>query len=69
VPVREMASQAGHDAYHLATVAPTAIIFAPCIGGITHNHGEDVDRPRAEASVRVLLEAVLARANRPVPRA
>ncbi|MDP1572033.1 MAG: Zn-dependent hydrolase [Vicinamibacterales bacterium] len=66
VPAREMASQAGHDAYHLATVAPTALIFAPCLGGITHNHREEIDRTRAEASVRVLLGAVLARANRPL---
>jgi N-carbamoyl-L-amino-acid hydrolase len=31
---REISSGAGHDAVYMARVAPTAMIFVPCIGGI-----------------------------------
>jgi N-carbamoyl-L-amino-acid hydrolase len=61
---REMLSQAGHDAYYLSRVAPTAILFSPCVDGITHNEAEDVPREETIAAVNVLLDAVLARANR-----
>ncbi len=33
LPYREMRSQAGHDAYAVATMAPTAMIFTPCFEG------------------------------------
>ncbi|GAB5467141.1 MAG: Zn-dependent hydrolase [Rhodospirillales bacterium] len=60
----EMQSQAGHDAYNMTTVCPTALLFCPCDGGITHNEAENVSREDAIPSVNVLLHAVLARANR-----
>ena len=60
----EMKSQAGHDAYAIATVAPTAMIFTPCKDGITHNTGEDIDPERTWPGVDLLLNAALARANR-----
>ncbi|MEM8551277.1 MAG: allantoate amidohydrolase [Pseudomonadota bacterium] len=62
---RDILSQAGHDAYYVSRVAPTAILFSPCVDGITHNEAEDVPREATMAAVNVLMDAVLARANRP----
>lgn len=61
---REILSQAGHDAFHMATICPTALVFSPCIGGITHNVAEDIELVRTTASVNVLMHAALTRANR-----
>ncbi len=63
-PFKEMQSQAGHDAYNMTHVCPSALIFCPCEGGITHNEAENVAREDAIPSVNVLLHAALARANR-----
>lgn len=60
----DMASQAGHDAYHISKVAPTAMIFTPCRDGITHNNNEFADVEHTVPGVNVLLNAVLARAQR-----
>lgn len=60
----DIASQAGHDAYHLARVAPTAMIFTPCREGITHNNREHADLAATVPGVEVLANAVLARAER-----
>ncbi len=60
---RDLASQAGHDAYFLARICPTALIFAPCRDGITHNHREDVAMERLHAGLDTLLHAVVARAQ------
>jgi N-carbamoyl-L-amino-acid hydrolase len=64
VTARDMKSQAGHDAYYLSRVAPTAILFSPNIDGITHNEAEDVPREETIAATNVLANAVLARADR-----
>ncbi|MCG6874974.1 MAG: Zn-dependent hydrolase [Betaproteobacteria bacterium] len=64
VPVLDIVSQAGHDAYYVSKVAPTAMIFTPCVGGVTHNNNEKAELARTEAGVNVLLNAALARANR-----
>jgi len=64
VPVLDIMSQAGHDAYYVSKVAPTAMIFTPCVDGITHNNNERAELARTEAGVNVLLNAVLARADR-----
>ncbi|MEQ8651280.1 MAG: Zn-dependent hydrolase [Kiloniellales bacterium] len=60
----DMQSQAGHDAYNMTHVCPTALLFCPCEGGITHNEAEHVAKEDAVPSVNVLLHAVLERANR-----
>jgi N-carbamoyl-L-amino-acid hydrolase len=60
----DLPSQAGHDAYHVARVAPAAMIFSPCKDGITHNNHEHADLERTVPSVNVLSNAVLARASR-----
>jgi beta-ureidopropionase / N-carbamoyl-L-amino-acid hydrolase len=64
VSTRDIQSQAGHDAYYVSKVAPTAMIFTPCVGGITHNNNEQAELARTKAGVNVLLNAVVARADR-----
>lgn len=60
---RDIVSGAGHDACYLAKVAPTAMVFVPCIGGISHNEIEDARPEWIEAGANVLLHAMLGRAG------
>ena len=64
LPYREMRSQAGHDAYAVATMAPTAMIFTPCFEGISHNVNEAIELARSVPGANLLLNAAIARANR-----
>jgi N-carbamoyl-L-amino-acid hydrolase len=57
---RDMASGAGHDAAYIARVAPTTMIFVPCLGGISHNEAESTTLEECAAGAQVLLNAVLA---------
>ncbi|MCF3945124.1 Zn-dependent hydrolase [Acidiphilium sp. AL] len=63
-PAREMVSGAGHDAVHVAPRVPTAMIFTPCKDGLSHNEAESITEAEAAAGAQVLLDVVLARANR-----
>jgi len=56
---RDMASGAGHDAAYIARVAPTTMIFVPCLGGISHNEEESTTFEECAAGAQVLLNAVL----------
>ena len=60
LPSRDMASGAGHDAAYIARVAPTTMIFVPCLGGISHNEAESTTLEECGAGAQVLLNAVLA---------
>ncbi|MEO8936693.1 MAG: Zn-dependent hydrolase [Burkholderiaceae bacterium] len=60
---RDIVSGAGHDACYMSKVTPTAMIFVPCIGGISHNESEDAKPEWIEAGANVLLQAMLAKAN------
>jgi len=60
---RDIVSGAGHDACYMAQVTPTAMIFVPCIGGISHNEIEDARPEWIEAGGNVLLHAMLTKAN------
>lgn len=60
---RDMVSGAGHDACYLAAVAPTSMIFIPCIDGISHNEIEDVKPEWITAGADVLLRAILEKAG------
>jgi N-carbamoyl-L-amino-acid hydrolase len=60
---REISSGAAHDAVYMARVAPAAMVFVPCIGGISHNEAEDIKPDWATAGANVLLEAVLEKAE------
>lgn len=52
---RRLVSGAGHDAMVMAALAPTAMLFIRCTGGISHNPAEDV----VEGDVAQALEAML----------
>ena len=56
---REIASGAGHDAAYIARVAPTTMIFVPCLGGLSHNEAESTTFEECSAGSQVLLNAVL----------
>ncbi|HEX6012526.1 MAG TPA: M20/M25/M40 family metallo-hydrolase, partial [Geminicoccaceae bacterium] len=58
-PTRDMVSGAGHDAAYIARVAPTTMIFVPCLGGISHNEEESTTFDECAAGAQVLLNAVL----------
>ena len=60
---RDIVSGAGHDAVYMARVAPTAMIFVPCVGGISHNEIEDAKEADLTAGANVLLHAILAEAG------
>lgn len=56
-------SGAGHDAIHLARHVPTAMVFIPCVDGLSHNEAEDALPDDVTAGANVLINAVLARAT------
>jgi len=60
---RDIVSGAGHDAVYLSRVAPTAMIFVPCEGGISHNEIENARPEDLAAGCSVMLEAVLGTAE------
>ena len=57
--MRDIVSGAGHDAAYIARVAPTAMIFVPCVGGFSHNEAEETSFDECGAGAQVLLQAVL----------
>jgi N-carbamoyl-L-amino-acid hydrolase len=58
-------SGAGHDSLHTAQFAPTAMIFVPCSGGLSHNEAEAANPADLGAGADVLLHAVLGVADDP----
>ena len=60
---RDMATAIGHDAVYVARRLPTAMIFVPCHGGISHNEAESITPEWAAAGCQVLADAALAAAN------
>lgn len=52
-------SGAGHDAMNIAKVAPTAMIFIPCEGGISHNLAESVREKDLKNSLLILYEVIM----------
>jgi N-carbamoyl-L-amino-acid hydrolase len=59
----EMVSGAGHDSCNVASVAPTAMIFVPCAGGLSHNEAETAAPSDVEAGANVLLHTIVALAS------
>ena len=60
----DMPSGAGHDAMHIAKLCPAGMIFVPCEKGISHNVVENATPSDLAAGARVLVEALVALANR-----
>jgi N-carbamoyl-L-amino-acid hydrolase len=56
---RRMPSGAGHDAQMLARICPTAMVFTPSVGGLSHNIAEFTEAADIEAGANVLLQVVL----------
>ncbi len=56
---REIISGAGHDACNIAAVAPTSMIFIPCVDGISHNEAEEITKDWSTAGGQTLLGALL----------
>jgi N-carbamoyl-L-amino-acid hydrolase len=55
----KMRSGAGHDAGYMSTVAPTAMIFVPSIGGRSHVEVENTEWDDCESGANVLLQCLL----------
>jgi N-carbamoyl-L-amino-acid hydrolase len=54
-----MQSGAGHDSQHMASIAPSAMIFIPSIGGISHSPKEFSTASDMENGANVLLQTIL----------
>ncbi|MBV8221695.1 MAG: M20/M25/M40 family metallo-hydrolase, partial [Solirubrobacterales bacterium] len=50
-PVVRLTSGAGHDAAMLSTIAPVAMLFVRCSGGVSHNPAESVTVDDAAAAI------------------
>ncbi|MEO8134880.1 MAG: Zn-dependent hydrolase [Betaproteobacteria bacterium] len=60
---RDIVSGAAHDAVYLNRVAPTAMVFVPCEGGLSHNELENARPDHLAAGASVLLNAMVAAAG------
>ena len=60
---QDIVSGAAHDAVYMSRIAPTAMVFVPCEGGISHNEIENARPEHIAAGCNVLLHAVLRRAE------
>jgi len=56
---RRMVSRAYHDSLFMACVAPVAMIFIPCRGGVSHRPDEFASLDAMTAGVTVLAETLL----------
>lgn len=56
---RFMQSGAGHDSQHIATIAPSAMIFIPSVGGISHSPKEFSTATDMENGANVLLQTIV----------
>jgi acetylornithine deacetylase/succinyl-diaminopimelate desuccinylase-like protein len=55
---RRMRSGAGHDAMVLAKRVPSAMLFVPSRGGVSHSPDEYTQPEQCELGARVLARAV-----------
>jgi N-carbamoyl-L-amino-acid hydrolase len=56
---KDMPTVSGHDAVYMARKVPSALLFVPCVGGISHNEAEAISQDWAAAGLAVLADAVL----------
>jgi N-carbamoyl-L-amino-acid hydrolase len=61
--VRDMVAAAGHDSVLVAPLCPSAMLFVPSVGGITHNPAEYSTPEQLARGAQVMLDAVLALAG------
>ncbi len=56
---RDMIAAAGHDSVLIAPLCPSAMLFVPSVGGITHNPREYSTKEQVARGAQVMLDAVL----------
>ena len=56
---QRMLSGAGHDAVQVSSRIPSAMIFIPCVKGISHAQDEEITSEWAKSGAQVLLDTVL----------
>jgi N-carbamoyl-L-amino-acid hydrolase len=61
---QRMPSGAGHDAQMMARICPSTMIFVPSVGGLSHNVREHTEPADLQRGAQLLLQVVLALANR-----
>ena len=61
--MKRLPSGAGHDAQMFAPNCPTAMVFVPSRGGISHNVEEFTSRSEIAAGANVLLQAMMVKAS------
>ncbi len=59
----DLPSAAGHDARQLAPLAPSAMIFIPCRGGLSHHPDEWAEPAHVAAGAAVLLDLLVEQAG------
>jgi allantoate deiminase len=59
-PFMRMHSGAAHDTMCVADRVPTAMVFVPCVDGISHHPAEDADPADAALAAEIILNAVRA---------
>jgi hydantoinase/carbamoylase family amidase len=57
-PVMTMHSGAAHDTMCVAERVPSAMVFVPCVDGISHHPAEDADPADAALGAEIILRAV-----------
>ena len=62
-PALDLLSAAGHDARQMAPLAPSAMIFIPCRGGLSHHPDEWAEPEHVAAGATVLLDLLLEQAG------
>ena len=62
---RRMTSGAGHDAQMMARLCPSAMVFVPSVGGISHNPREHTEPADLLRGANVLLDVIQVLANEP----
>jgi ureidoglycolate amidohydrolase len=65
LPFQEMVSRAYHDSLFMSRIAPTAMLFIPCRGGVSHRPDEYASPEAIANGATVLAEALGNLANRP----
>jgi len=58
LPAMRLLSMAGHAERFLAPICPSAMLFIPCLGGVTHHPAESMTPADALAGARLVAAAV-----------
>lgn len=61
---RRMTSGAAHDTMCIAPLVPSAMVFVPCRGGVSHSPAEYASPADAAVAVEIVLNAALCLSSR-----